>query len=148
MIQVAQDVVVLCDVYTMCINQYDLSQRKHQVSLMDRIYAHASETHVWLGDSDDSTNTAFEFIDRVSRTKLDLKTVSEASCETGRARLLSRLAQHDLLRELPDADRVGFLVLLKLFEAPCFTWLWTLQEIIVSSYVTLLAGIHAHCMSY
>ena len=128
----------------LCIDQYDLSERKHQVSIMDRIYAQASETHVWLGDSDDSTDTAFEFIDRVSRAKVDLKTISEAYYEAGRAKVLSRLAQHDLLRELPDADDAGFLALLKLFESPWFTRLWTFQEIFVSSYVTFLAGRH-HC---
>jgi len=46
----------------LCINQADLGERMHQVSLMASIYGQASQVIVWLGDGWDGSELAFKFL--------------------------------------------------------------------------------------
>lgn len=45
-----------------CIDQDDPSERNHQVQMMSRIYTRAKEVCIWLGDGDDSSKRAIDFI--------------------------------------------------------------------------------------
>lgn len=45
-----------------CIDQNNPSERNHQVQMMSRIYTRSDEVCIWLGDSDDSSKLAIDFI--------------------------------------------------------------------------------------
>lgn len=45
-----------------CINQQDVKERNHQVNQMGRIYSEAQRVVVWVGESDDSSASAFRAV--------------------------------------------------------------------------------------
>lgn len=45
-----------------CIDQNNPSERNHQVQMMSRIYTRSESVCIWLGDSDDSSKLAIDFI--------------------------------------------------------------------------------------
>lgn len=47
-----------------CIDQKDASERNHQVQMMSRVYTRAKQVCIWLGDGDDSSKLAIDFIRR------------------------------------------------------------------------------------
>ncbi|ETN42357.1 uncharacterized protein HMPREF1541_01511 [Cyphellophora europaea CBS 101466] len=49
-----------------CINQADLSEREAQVAMMGEIFRSADAVRIWLGPSNDSSNTAIDTIQRVA----------------------------------------------------------------------------------
>jgi len=49
----------------LCINMNDSRERAHQVSKIGQIYQQANNVCVWLGESDDSSKLALEFIPRI-----------------------------------------------------------------------------------
>jgi hypothetical protein len=53
-----------------CINQRDLEERSYQVSMMSLVYTGSKEVCVWLGDDDDDSTIAIQFIkDEISQLK-------------------------------------------------------------------------------
>ncbi|KAF2435387.1 hypothetical protein EJ08DRAFT_561504, partial [Tothia fuscella] len=52
---------LLC-IDAICIDQDNVLERNHQVSLMKEIYSQASQVLVWLGDEREGSRTSFEFI--------------------------------------------------------------------------------------
>lgn len=53
-----------------CINQRDLEERSYQVSMMSLVYTGSKEVCVWLGDDDDDSTLAIQFIkDEISQLK-------------------------------------------------------------------------------
>ncbi|EME85231.1 uncharacterized protein MYCFIDRAFT_135100, partial [Pseudocercospora fijiensis CIRAD86] len=50
-----------------CINQRDLAERSHQVTLMREIFSIANVVHVWLGPSTSSTARVLDVLDRAGR---------------------------------------------------------------------------------
>lgn len=46
----------------LCINQDDISEKNHQVSLMKRIYSEALSTIVWLGPGDSTSDRAMDML--------------------------------------------------------------------------------------
>ncbi|KIV84541.1 hypothetical protein PV11_00315 [Exophiala sideris] len=53
-----------------CINQADIEERSHQVSLMRRVYKKATTVQVWLGDAIEGSTTAMEVINRIGKPPL------------------------------------------------------------------------------
>lgn len=52
-----------------CINQDDVLERNHQVSIMPYIYSHAAEVIVWLGPERDSSKLAMETLQNYDGSK-------------------------------------------------------------------------------
>jgi hypothetical protein len=46
-----------------CINQEDIPERNHQITLMRDIYESARQTVVWLGEAADDSGLAFQLIE-------------------------------------------------------------------------------------
>jgi hypothetical protein len=46
----------------MCINQQNIQERNEQVAKMDKIYGHSKSVCVWLGEGDDDSKLAINFI--------------------------------------------------------------------------------------
>ena len=59
----AHPVVLWID--AVCIDQENIPERNHQVSLMRRIYARATNVHVWLGPATDDSDLAIKSIKRL-----------------------------------------------------------------------------------
>ena len=85
-----------------CINQEDMSERNHQVSLMRELYARAKVVHIFLGN--ETANTAAMF-------------------ESAR-----KIAAGTSVQILIAANRLGNAHLHDLFICPWWTRLWVLQE--------------------
>lgn len=49
-----------------CINHADLGERASQVVLMDQIFASATQVVLWLGDSDERTNSNMAIIRQIA----------------------------------------------------------------------------------
>ncbi|KAJ9503196.1 hypothetical protein H2202_001350 [Exophiala xenobiotica] len=55
-----------------CINQGDVEERNHQISIMGEIYKTAREVYAWLGSGDDDTNYAIEHVENSNpQTRFD-----------------------------------------------------------------------------
>jgi hypothetical protein len=52
-----------------CINQQDVREKEHQIPLMGAIYGMAKTVYVWLGEGDDSTNRAMDYLNRTGLRK-------------------------------------------------------------------------------
>jgi hypothetical protein len=61
-----------------CINQADLREREHQVSLMGSIYSHAKAVHIWLGEGECGSGPTL----RVIRDAFNLN--ADQGCQGGR----------------------------------------------------------------
>ena len=44
----------------LCINQHDVREREHQLTIMADVYRNATQTNIWLGKADEHTEDALE----------------------------------------------------------------------------------------
>jgi Heterokaryon incompatibility protein (HET) len=97
-----------------CINQLDNKERTHQVTQMGAIYSHANTVCVWLGLSDASSETAFEFLKQ------------EAILKDVRAGMIKYPSHWE------DVAR--------LCQRPYWERLWVTQEIILAKKIVVHCG--------
>ncbi|ENH63829.1 Heterokaryon incompatibility protein 6, OR allele [Fusarium oxysporum f. sp. cubense race 1] len=100
----------------LAIDQSNLDERNHQVSLMSRIYSQAAGVVVYLGESADNSDLAIEFIMECYDPSPDNTSLSFPRSDT-----------------LMDALRNFFL-------RPWFTRVWVIQEVFLSSEKTIYCG--------
>lgn len=101
-----------------CIDQSNVSERNHQVSLMKQIYSMASNVYIWLGPESENSRLAMGFL------------ANEG------ARPLKRQVDDDRLiwdREEGEAIR-------DLCERPYWSRIWIIQEIIHANRLTVWCG--------
>ncbi|KAF2827086.1 HET-domain-containing protein, partial [Ophiobolus disseminans] len=94
-----------------CINQGDMTEKNHQVSMMGEIYSRASQVVVWLGRSEESAN-------RVSNAIVQWTGFDVASNGSSGA-----LAVDSTLANFPKG------VLNDILSRPYWSRLWVVQEI-------------------
>ncbi|OHE97089.1 hypothetical protein CORC01_07530 [Colletotrichum orchidophilum] len=114
----------------LCINQYDIAERNHQVHQMRNIYSSAFETIIYLG-SDDGSNTTFSawnFLERKSEWALD-KNGNEDF------KLPSALEENTIHFRGDLAD-----VEISVLKQSWFLRVWVLQEVVVSRKVSVQCG--------
>ncbi len=100
-----------------CINQKSMKERNEQVPKMNQIYGQAMNVCIWVGDADESSQMAMNFI----RTKV------------------LKLWEFDKLCEnLKEAD--SWLALVTLMKRPWFSRRWVVQEIALANHGTLYCG--------
>lgn len=110
-----------------CINQNDDTEKSDQVNMMREIYQHGSQTLVWLGPDSLVLTRGFSVITRMLK---GLKFYEEKNgLET---------SQH--VDRLPSVHTYNRPPLLAIFELPYFTRIWVIQEVAVSSSVTVFCG--------
>jgi hypothetical protein len=98
------------------------------VSLMSRIYSQAKQTFVWLGPEAENSNAAMSFLKDLWHTKM-----SNADIVNKHKQLLS-------IADLAVA-------VTSLFQRPCWSRLWIVQEFWLSPCLTFLCGasvLHFH----
>ncbi|KAH8820561.1 heterokaryon incompatibility protein-domain-containing protein [Xylogone sp. PMI_703] len=122
-----------------CINQGDLDERSEQVSIMKRIYESAKRVCVWLGRDDDGD---FRLVNIV------LNMVDMRFAVFFRGRQPTVMQSFELLRRvkfdrndwpIEEAEETAFW---RLFQRPWFERIWVVQEVAVSSSVTMMMGDH------
>lgn len=128
-----------------CINQSDLVERGHQVSIMQNIYSKSMQTLIWLGDADSHSDLAMDFalfIRKLLAGLVDLKSGTfRAGIHCSRLRGLLR-GDIDFNRE--EVSHREFIAMREatqsLFSRPWFRRAWVLQEVSRSSAVVAIAG--------
>lgn len=95
-----------------CINQEDLAEKTHQVSMMRSIYSSAAGVLLWLGESDKDIRKAMALLQRMDESRVQWPT------------------DKDLESFAPGLD--------KLFNKPWWFRLWVVQEVVVASPYPLL----------
>jgi hypothetical protein len=110
-----------------CINQQDLAERGHQVSIMADIYSNTKKNLIWLG-WDHSLAPAWKAFEAI------VMIVEDAGRETKGSELISRFVWDVLPQDDPDRDRVrvdkplpasiDYAALRRLFASAWFRRLW------------------------
>jgi Heterokaryon incompatibility protein (HET) len=100
-----------------CINQNDMKERNEQVPKMNKIYGQARNVCIWVGEADDKSEMALEFI---------------------RTRVLS-LWEFDDLCKNPEMSK-SWDALVSLMRRPWFSRRWVVQEIALAKRGTLYCG--------
>ncbi|KPI37392.1 uncharacterized protein AB675_10255 [Cyphellophora attinorum] len=107
-----------------CINQADINERNHQVSLMGEIYKTATEVFSWLGHAAAGSDEVFDLIN--SR-----KWSPDAPLDSDQGKNEFFLALCE--RNLSASFRL-------LVERPYWTRVWILQEVVLARTVVLCCG--------
>ncbi|KAK5700735.1 hypothetical protein LTR97_005252 [Elasticomyces elasticus] len=151
-----------------CINQKDLAERSHQVSLMGEIFSRASEVYIWLGDSLSEQDTSVDNVtpsvlgegkevDWLSETARDLSEWSALSDREGETlaafNILHLLSLNGHWTEKPVfvADQAGryhiaedmrraWKATLNLLRLSWWTRIWVVQELVLAKKATLVVG--------
>jgi hypothetical protein len=107
-----------------CINQSDVDERNHQISLMRRIYKLASAVSVWLGEEAEDSSTAMELLNKLGAPPVNApgeKTINYPS-----------FTEDDVHRHWKALDA--------LFKRPWFQRAWIRQEVVLSNFVIFNCG--------
>jgi hypothetical protein len=104
----------------LCINQHDISERGHQVQLMDEIYRRADNVLIWLGEETKHSHFGMEALAFFSSKALS---VSDAPWLKGPPELWHR-GLHDIMTR------------------PWFSRIWVVQEAALSRKATIICGTH------
>ena len=117
-----------------CINQGDLQERSHQVSLMRQIYNRATIVISWIGKEDETTATAFRFIGKIVKQRVSADVSLYASPEA----VWSKQIMDSI--DLPHFPSHEWEALARLFERTYFRRIWVVQELVVSSNAVVRCG--------
>ncbi|KAH7161049.1 heterokaryon incompatibility protein-domain-containing protein [Dactylonectria macrodidyma] len=124
---------------SICINQSDIAERNHQVRQMGAIYSSATQVVVWLGEADNDTDMALDFIQGLSTLDPDTATrIVKGGDLTWehRQRVFHALGMKHGLDNYDGV--VGGLA--KLMDHVWWTRIWTVQEIVLARSATLRCG--------
>lgn len=103
-----------------CIDQGNVGERNHQVSLMSRIYTEAAYVVAWLGVEADDSDLAIAYIEELSEADRRM-----------------HLRFPPLKRE---PDQREYAALIALFARPYWRRLWIIQEVVLARKVIFLCG--------
>lgn len=128
----------------LCINQDDIPERNQQVSIMNKVYWHASRVFVWVGPGDEDTMETMEMI------RLIAHRIHE-NCDPGApiASWLSKLpAENDKGKVISEAypikakdfPRARWQSFWNFYQAGWFFRVWVIQEVRQKLDVWLLCG--------
>jgi hypothetical protein len=100
-----------------CINQAKSDEKNEQVPMMSAIYGGAKQVCIWLGDGDDESKIAFEFIDKE----------------------VLKLQKFDALCEDPNTSH-KWNAILNVMKRSWFSRRWVVQEIALANDATIYCG--------
>ncbi|KAL0929863.1 heterokaryon incompatibility protein [Colletotrichum truncatum] len=110
-----------------CIDQSNMQEKLKQIPLMPRIYRHAVNTVIWLGDSNERSAIAFRLLEEIYER---LQFTREDNVEP-----------QDLERYcLPKADSSDWEALWDLLSRQWFTRVWIIQEVTLSKNPFVVCG--------
>jgi hypothetical protein len=128
-----------------CINQSDLVERGHQVSIMQNIYSKSMQTLIWLGDADHHSNLAMEFALFIRKLLAGLVDLNSDTFTAGiHCSRLRGLLRGDVDFSRDEVSHYDFKAMREatqsLLSRPWFRRAWVLQEVSRSSAVVAIAG--------
>jgi hypothetical protein len=103
--------------YSICIDQKNFKERNEQVPRMNKIYGQAKSVCIWIGEADDTSSLAFEFI---------------------RKKVLNLWEFDDLCKDPGMSSRWD--ALWRLMQRPWFSRRWVVQEIALANEGRLHCG--------
>jgi hypothetical protein len=112
-----------------CINQLDVSERNHQVSIMDRIYRTATQVMVWLGNSSDDSDA---FIDRIRGWHTSHNDVIAVDCSCSPCETLNE--------EIEDESSALVAAFASLSRRPYWSRVWIIQELVLAHSAVVFCG--------
>lgn len=116
-----------------CINQRDEADKAQQILLMGDIYAHATNTVIWLGEDTDA-NAALAY---------DTMETVYARLQGTEARVES---EDDFKRlDFPHELDASWWAVLQLLRKPWFSRLWVIQEVVLSRQLFIKCGTSVAC---
>jgi hypothetical protein len=106
----------------LCINQHDMAEREHQVTMMYDVYKGSLETIIWLGEQDEHTESAVLLCQAV-RSQVREPFTADGS--------ISEKQKHEFNNiKLPTNWKLNSLQ--SIFNRKWFTRQWVFQEVIAS----------------
>jgi hypothetical protein len=120
----------------LCIDQKDLSERNSQVGMMGDIYGKAFECAVWLGEEDETTDTAFGLIHRFD--DVSFEQLAEVRGPQRLAKIREYFDEH--IPALPPIGDAAWTALARILNRKWFSRLWALQEAVAAKSVLFLCG--------
>lgn len=124
---------------SICIDQSSATERASQLSVMDRIYASASETLVWLGPATPRSARAVSVIRNVARGAEE-NVFRWTSTQTYDDAFVASDAASLIRNGLPPPTPEDWTDLADVYSRPWFGRVWMLQEVALSSNPTVLFG--------
>lgn len=115
-----------------CLNQHDVSERNHQVSLMKQIYEAAIQVDVWLGPSDMDDALATALINRIA-VMCCLDVYGESSRDSWVE--LLKMSPNPLAliastpRHCPGITKRDWLAMARFYARSCFSRVWIIREV-------------------
>lgn len=119
-----------------CIDQTNLRERGHQVSLMGDIYRLATNTILWLGPEENESNTAVKLLKTIG-WKIQVDWSQNYMVPSGAAFGETYWADNNYTLDYFKAEQSA---LCHIFSRPWFERLWIRQEVFLSPKKTLHAG--------
>ncbi|KAK4178959.1 heterokaryon incompatibility protein-domain-containing protein [Triangularia setosa] len=130
---------------SICINQDNEQEKLHQIPLMQDIFSLAQSTYVWLGDGNDQSDLAMEYLVQIARfgRQLPLSICTASDVATARAEseryreavweaMRFRLKHREPTRCSVDLDQV--------LDREWIHRSWTFQELILARRLVVLCG--------
>lgn len=106
---------------TVCINQSNLEEKSHQVSIMGEIYSQAKNVLIWLGEEDDDTELAYKTINA----------------------LVHQESQHQtVLPSISSMAPAAIKALFRLLDRSWFHRAWIFQESVLAQNSEIITGSH------
>ncbi|KAF6816925.1 ankyrin and het domain protein [Colletotrichum sojae] len=119
----------------LCINQQDIAERNEHVKIMGRIYAGASGTRVWLGESTQFDYLAFDTLVAVSEL-LDDILIKRGLPERGAS--MQEIQWH--FTNSPNPERLDWGLLSEMLNRAWFRRTWIIQEVANSKKIKVHIG--------
>lgn len=116
----------------LCINQEDLNERASQVAMMGIIYSQARQVIGFIGEADETTITAVDFILLTANCISAQGSLGDPVTASGLASLISEIAPSDRAWESFKG----------LMSRPWFRRLWVVQEIALGKDPVVVCGEH------
>ena len=123
-----------CWVDALCINQSDLAERSHQVSMMGRIYAQANLVITWAGKGDEHGVAAIELIWRLQAVVNLWKTDKPAF--TGNYDSDELYERVGISKPTPEE----WFSLHRFYDRQLFKRVWVIQEVSLACVAVLMLG--------
>ena len=111
----------------LCINQRNVLERGGQVSIMSKIFRHATKVLVWLGEAADDSDLLFELMAQVEGRLDRLDSLITVWAQAG----------IDISRFTKQKLQSAFLAISR---RPYWTRLWIIQDMLSASSIDLLCG--------
>jgi len=127
-----------------CIDQANVLERNHQVSIMDEIYRRATRTIVWLGDSRPPfTKRAYAMVEELAAEGASTQGAAVEATDTSNYASLMLLSTGAGTERIESTLFDRFRDDISVLHLACASWwfrTWTVQEVLLASQAVVMTG--------